>query len=254
MAASGCIPSRDCKAASWLSNFARHLLEEREETFSVIQRETAERMAAAARRFDEAHLKANCNSSRTTVSIEAKNIARKDAEKIAREIMRAIRADDSLSDSQLLNLGMNPRPAMNRDGSPRRSQPVTRIDATPHLCFLGATADGRHALRAADSARLHSRAKPQGVQYLELRGVYTTNRVVPAPDLPNAILLGRFTRLARIEITHDPKYHLHAVTYLACFGRGTGKTKNSPRICGPWSMPVEGMVVVSSGDEHSPQN
>jgi hypothetical protein len=124
------MPRDDMGATYWLKNFAR-CLAENQDIWPLVDMtaEESERITALAAAFREAHRIANCPSSNTSPNVLAKTLARNEAVLAVREVVKAIKGNPDISDSQRITLGIEPR-------SPKQRREIARRAARERLVHL----------------------------------------------------------------------------------------------------------------------
>lgn len=151
------IPSRDADFQVWLDNFSSMITAD--PTAYGLSSSDATALATLTTTYSDALLAATNGSTRGPSTVEAKNVARVNAEGRARELAVMIQANPAVSDEQKTNLGITVRKT-NRT-------PVPAPTSSPILSFIAAT-PLQHTLRFSDQNTPDSRARPFGCAMLQL--------------------------------------------------------------------------------------
>ena len=190
-----------------------------------------------ARDFNEAYLVVN-SPDRTPVAVARKNEIKQELVRDLRRISQQIKANPAVSVELKLSLRIHV-PEL----APRKA-PLGPPDTRPWLTFIGAYPDGTHQFRYADETTPDSRAKPKGVQCMQLFALYFAwdkaqdAYVACQGDRPeDGKFLGSFSTapfMLRFPMSETGKW-------VKLYGRW----QRASGLVGPWSAPVE-MVVNGS--------
>jgi len=210
------IPTRDAELESWLLNF-KTLIATTPTNYGLVAADGTA-ITNSYNAWHTAFLAATNPSTRTGVTVAAKDAQKILTLTLVRTYAKTIRANLAVSDSLKLGLGLHVA-----DTEP---SPVPPPVTYPLLSISGA-GQGVQTLRAADQETPTRRAKPAGsVGMLLFRTIGTT----PTDDPTNSSFLGFVTR-AEFVSTFDSGDDGKVATY---FGRWT----NAKGEMGPWSAPV----------------
>lgn len=164
------IPSTDSAFADWSLNF--HTLTTATPTAYGLTAPQAAAYATLDDDYQAAYIAATDPSTRTPVTVAAKDTAKFAAVALARELAQIVKADPDTTDEQLTELGItvNKFPAT----------PVPTPTTFPLLDFLAAT-PGQHKLQYRDSDTPTTKAKPPGAMQMEV-WVTIDTAVAPTPS------------------------------------------------------------------------
>lgn len=175
-------------------------------------------ISQAVERFETALAVALDESTRTKVSVSAKDEARNAAKQLCRQYARLIKFNAGIDDAAKIAIGVPPVNPERR----RRNAPMT----SPAVFIVGATF-GAHTLRYHDSFTPEKRAMPFGATCIQLF-VAIGEEIAHDPD--QAKFIGSYTKTpTTVEFTaaDSGKY----ATYFARWASQRGET-------GPWSIPA----------------
>lgn len=207
------IPQTDSGFADWSLNF--HTLTTATPTAYGLTAPQAAAYATLDDDYQAAYIAATDPSTRTPVTVAAKDTAKFAAIALARELAQIVKADPDTTDEQLTELGItvNKFPAT----------PVPTPTTFPLLDFLAAT-PGQHKLQYRDSDTPTTKAKPPGAVGMEV-WVSIGTSVAPTPS--GAAYNQRVTKSPfLINYTEDDRGKISTI-----FGRWVTQTDK----VGPWS-------------------
>lgn len=207
------IPQTDSGFADWSLNF--HTLTTATPTAYGLTAPQAAAYAALDDDYQAAYIAATDPSTRTPVTVAAKDTAKFTAVALARELAQIVKADPDTTDMQLTELGITV------DKFP--ATPVPTPTTFPLLDFLSAT-PGVHRLQFRDSDTPTTKAKPPGAISME---VWTDIGTVVAPTPSAAAFYGDKTKSPFI-VEYDEADRGKISTIFARWKTQTGKV-------GPWS-------------------
>lgn len=210
------IPSEDANALIWMQSFAGGITAN--PALYGLTAGDAAAIQGAVDAFATALPIAKTNSTRTPVTVNAKDTARNSAEAICRQFAVQIKYNDGISDEDKIAIGVRP---VNPD-----REPVNVPSSSPILSIIAAT-PGAQTLRYSDSLTPDERAKPFGAAQIQVFVAVADEATENADD---AKFLGAFTRNpigVEFAQTDDGKM----ATYFARWASRKGEV-------GPWSLPI----------------
>lgn len=210
------IPSRDSQLDSWLLNF-KTLIAANPASYGLVSGD-ATSITNSFNAWHAAYLAATNPTTRTHVTIAAKDAQKILTVDVVRTYATTIRANTAVSNDLKLGLGLRIA-----DTTPTPVPPPTTY---PILAINGA-GPGTQDLRASDQLSPTRRAKPAGTAGLLVFRVVATEA---ATDPNSAPLLGFVTKAA-FQSTFAPEDDGKIATYFARWTNGKGQF-------GPWSAPV----------------
>jgi hypothetical protein len=214
------IPNPDPEAMIWLQNFASKI--EIKHGSLGIPPDDAASLAGLVRDFEQKLAVATSPATRTSPAVTEKTLARNAATKAVRPIVKLVRAQPSITDEDLLTLGL-PLPVERREAVP--------APRTAPILMIRGSVDGFHMLNYADSETPFSRRKPDDVMHLQLYLAVGKGLVTLPGDAAFHSLITR----TPFKIQHNPADNGKTATYFGRWSTRTGLT-------GPWSLP-EGMTI-----------
>ena len=215
------IPTRDTDLNLWLNNFASLITAD--PPLYGLQASDAVTIQGLADDFDAALTLATDPSTRTTVTIAAKDAAKAAALPVIREYAQMIKANVGVTDEDKAALGLNLDDNTVTTIPPPASQPL--------IAIIGAT-PLQHTLRYSDANTPDSRSKPEGVDGMVL---YRTIAATGQED-QTAGLFNQLVTRQPFASDFDPEDVGKVCTYFARWYNRKGEL-------GPWSTPIN-MVIV----------
>jgi hypothetical protein len=151
------IPARDGDFGAWLDNFSA-LISASPTTYGLTSAD-ATNLASVTAAWDSAYAAAISGATRGPMTVNLKDVARVNATAVARTLATIIQANPGITDAQKTALGLTVRKTL--------PTPIPAPTSSPLLTFIAAT-PLQHTLRFADQSTPAARAKPFGVQSLQL--------------------------------------------------------------------------------------
>jgi hypothetical protein len=210
------IPPEDAAALVWMQNFGA-ILTATPALYALTSADAAA-VTSAVNAFDAAYTISQNPSTRTEVTVAAKNDARAAAEAICRQYAITIKYNAGITDPDKIAIGVRP---VNNERNP-----INVPDSSPLLNVLGAT-PGSQTVRYSDTNTPDSAAKPFGATALQVFLAVTTAAV---DDPSEAEFYGAFTKNP-IGVGFDEADDGKVATYFARWQNRRGDV-------GPWSLPV----------------
>lgn len=210
------IPPRDTDYDSWLNNF-KTLILAAPTTYGLTITD-ASAINTYYNSWHAAYLLAINPTTRTPVTVAAKDTQKALTQPPIRVYAQTIRANAGVSDANKIALGLN---------LPNFTPtPIPQPSTSPLINVIGAT-PLQHTLRYADTNTPDSKKKPFGAQQLLLFVAVADDPVV---DPTVALFYGAFTKVP-VFVDFDAADVGKAATYFARWQTRTG-------LLGPWSLPV----------------
>lgn len=229
------IPRNDAGALNWLQAFAATA--QGDPRAAGLTGEEVATLATLTHEFEQAYMTASDPSTGTRPSIARKNAARSAAIEHARQVIKQIDANPSITDITRFALGLKPK--SDRSAKPRHRPPAT----APQLFFSHMLPDGTHFVHYCDSLRPEQKRKPEGVIALQLHAAIGDSAGLPAMGSIDPAMLpyvGNFTKTP-MKLLFAPELRgKKALLY------GRWVLRNGAG--GPWSMPMD-MVVAMGSDQ-----
>lgn len=226
MPASPYIPPADSAFDAWIANFTS-LLSASPTTFGL----TAPDAAACEAQFDAWHpafVAATDPSTRTSVTVAAKDAARATAEAVLRPYAQAISRNAAVNPADKVAIGVN----LPNSSPVPFPPPVT----WPQLSFR--TAEPLvHTLQWQDSGLGSGKRKPSGAIGCEL---YRSVGTVPATDPQQAVYVATYTK-SPLRSTFEASQVGKVATYFARWITRSGP--GGVAQTGPWSAPLTVAVI-----------
>jgi len=219
--ASSYIPTKQEAQATWGSNFST-LITATPALYGLSAAD-ASIIATATSAFTTALNTALDPSTKTSVTVAAKDTARANWLTVVRPYAQQIAGSPGVTPDDKIALGLNPRTST--------PTPIPAPSTSPLLTFIAAT-PGQHTLRAADQNTPDTRGKPAGVTQLQLyRFIGTTTPTGPG----DADFYGVFTKqpMAVNFVSGDNGKNCW---YWARWQTRTG-------LVGPWSTTIMQVVI-----------
>jgi hypothetical protein len=210
------IPARDSQLDAWLLNF-KTLIAANPASYGLVAGD-ATAITNSYNAWHAAYLAATNPTTRTHVTVAAKDAQKILTLDVVRTYAATIRSNTAVSNELKLGLGLRVS-----DTTPT---PVPPPSTYPILAITGA-GPAMQELRASDQNTPTRRAKPAGTAGLLVFRVIGTE---PATDPNTAPLLGFVTKAA-FQSTFAPEDDGKIATYFARWTNGKGQL-------GPWSAPV----------------
>ena len=210
------IPAPDGLALTWMKHFCGGIVADPARYFC--SQPDCQNLLDVVNGYDRAYMLATAKPTRTSVTIDEKDVARAVAERTCRQYAGLIRSNSGITDSDKIAIGVRP---VNPDRTP-----IYAPETSPLLNVVGAT-PGSQTLRYADSTTPETGKKPFGAVQIQIF-VSIDGAVVPDPEA--ARFVGAFTRNpvgVAFEHADDGK----VATYFARWGGRRGDV-------GPWSLPA----------------
>lgn len=213
------IPPRDVDLDDFLENFST-LIAASPAKYGLTSGEAAE-ISASVAAWHAAYLLTTSPGTRTSVTINEKDVQRKLTIELVRRFAAAIRIDPAVDDALLIGLGLTPR-------STSRSR-ISAPTSLPVLSFTGMDV-GRHTLDIRPEKGSLRIAKPAGT--IGLLVFRATGDEPLASTIPprGAEFIGFITR-PRFESAFEHADNGKIATYFARWTNAKGEL-------GPWGMPV----------------
>ena len=226
MPAPSYIPAKDADFDAWLLNFTT-LLTAAPATYGLTAPD-AVTCAAQYTAWHPAYVAATDPSTRTPVTVAAKDAARVTAEQVNRPYAQQISKNASVTPGQKTAIGVN---------LPNNSPvPIPAPTSFPILGFRAAT-PLQHQLQYQDSDLGTGKAKPSGAIGLEL---YRAIGTVPALDPSQATYYGTATK-SPTRVTFSAGDVGKACTYFARWITRSGPGGVAQN--GPWSAPLVAAII-----------
>lgn len=166
------VPTRDANFANWLSNFST-LLTASPALYGLTALDAAN-VAGVEAAFAAAYALVTSPATRTPDAVQAKNVARINAQGVVRPLAVQISLNAGVLASDKVAVGVNPRTSV--------SSPITAPTSNPQL-FLQSASNLSAILRYRDSAASVSvKSKPYGVLAVEVRSIVAAT-VITDPNL-----------------------------------------------------------------------
>ena len=211
------IPPKDADLAAWAQNFS-DLITAAPTTYGL-QPSDAVTIAASNSTWQAAYLVAVTPSTRTEVTVAAKNAAKVAFVALARTYSSQIRLNPGVLNSDKLALGLN---------LPNNSPSPIPPPVTWPIVSIPTGGPGLHEIRYADSSTPSTRGKPANAVQMQLfRGV----AAAAIPDPADCQFLAGVTRQPYQSIFSDPADAGKVATYFARWLTRNGEV-------GPWSAGV----------------
>jgi hypothetical protein len=210
------IPQTDAGFAAWSANFDT-LITATPTAYGLTAPQAAA-YAALEAIWVPAFAAATNPSTRTPVTVAAKDTAKANSIALARELAQIVKADPDTTDEQLVELGITV------DKFP--PTPVPTPTTFPLLDFLRAT-PGQHHLQWRDSETPTVRRKPEGATAMELWQLIGTE---PAPTPAGSAFVSDYTKTPFV-VDHLEADAGKIATYF-------GRWKTRTGLVGPWSVGV----------------
>ena len=210
------IPAADIEALAWMQAFSWTLA--RAPSAYFVGPADVSHINRVVLEFEAAFQVASEVSTRTQVTVRAKDHSRADAEGLCRQYAGQIKLNAGISDAAKIAAGVRP---VNRDRVP------IRCPASVPLLGIVSAHSGQQTLRYRDSETPTSGAKPFGAWQLQL---FVALGEKPITDVAEARAWGFYTRnpvVAKFEHAHDGRVATH-------FARWCGRRGD----VGPWCAPV----------------
>lgn len=210
------IPSEDGLALTWMQSFAGGIVA-KPSTYQLTAADAAN-IQSVVDDYAAAYAVAANLSTRTAVTVAAKDDARNVAEQLCRQFSIQIKFNAGVSDPDKIAIGVRPV-------NPNRD-PINVPESSPLLNVIGAT-PGSHTVRYADTGTPDSGAKPFGAAQLQL---FVAVGATPVGDPDTAGFNGAYTKNP-IGVGFDFADDGKVATYFARWASRKGEV-------GPWSLPV----------------
>lgn len=171
------IPSTDADFQVWLDNFSELITAD--PTAYGLSSADATALATLTTTYDNALAAATNGSTRGPSTVNAKDVARTNAQARARQLATIIQANPAVTEEQKTDLGITVRKT--------NKTPIPAPASSPLLAYI-ATTTGQQTLRYSDQMTPDSRSKPFGVVALQL-SVWLTAIGTPPSGPANKVLI-----------------------------------------------------------------
>lgn len=210
------IPTKDDALDPFLNNF-QTLIAATPANYGLVASD-ATAITAAYTAWHTAYLAAINPSTRTTATIETKNLQKANVLLVVRRYAATIRANHGISNALKIGLGIHIPDTAPTPVPPPSTYPLLTIDSF-NL--------GKLELHAADQNTPDKKARPAGTS-----GLLLFSSVADEPaSTPTGLEFNAFLTRPKFENTFDPADAGKTVTYFARWTNGKGEL-------GPWSPPV----------------
>lgn len=221
------IPPKDADLANWADNFS-DLATASPGTYGLLTAD-AVAIAAVVTPFLSAYSTAINPSTRTPVTVAAKDVARTNMLDLVRPYAVAISLNAGVLTSDKIAIGVNPRTSTPTPVATPTTSPVLGISAAGNLV---------HVIRARDEeSSPTSKAKPYGVTQMQLWAAAVTI-ATPTPT-PDETTLKQIVTKVPTQAFWDSDDAGKKAVYYARWQTRTG-------LVGPWSSPVD-MTIAAGG-------
>jgi len=222
------IPSTDSGLRDWSQNFS-NLITANPSTYGLMVSD-AVAIAGAVGAYVPALSAAVDPVTRTKGTVAAKDSAKAAMLITLRRYAQFIKLNVAVTNQEKQNLGINV------DDTSHTPIPAP---TTKPVCTVVDSAALQHTLRYADATTPNTRAKPPGVDSMELYFALAATAPTTPPATPDKLGTGLtlYTLAARqpVTVTHDPAAAGKTVIYFARWATHSG-------LVGPWSDPIIKMV------------
>lgn len=214
------IPKRDADFQVWLDNNSAMITAN--STLYGLTSGDASAYATLTSTFDAALAAATNGSTRGPSTVNAKDVARVNAEGRARQLATIVQANPSVTDEQKIDLGYTVRKTSRT--------PIPAPTSTPLISYI-ATTYLQHTLRFADQNTPDSKSRPFGAAAMQL-SVWVTSMGTTPTVPPVQVLL----------ITRNPFAVSFAPGDLGKLAFYSGRWVTSKGLMGPPSEPISKVI------------